>query len=78
MQFEELPTDEEMCKWAGITYEGDEVPVQIRKLIWAARTQGKRIAWRDVYQISAQQHDSYSMADWPGGLVVRNSESAKD
>lgn len=64
MQSEALPSDEEMIKWAGIEYEG-EVPHQLRKLIWLARTQGKRIAWRDVYQISAAQHDSYSLASVP-------------
>ena len=77
MQSEALPSDEEMVKWAGIEYEG-EVPHQLRKLIWLARTQGKRIAWRDVYQISATQHDSYSLAAVPfGSLVAKSSASAK-
>jgi hypothetical protein len=77
MQSEALPSDEEMVKWAGIEYEG-EIPHQLRKLIWLARTQGKRIAWRDVYQISAAQHDSYSLASVPLGLQgASSSGSAK-
>ena len=73
MQLDELPTDKEMCEWAGITYDGDEVPLQLRRLIWAARTQGKRIAWRDAFQIAAQQHYSYNV-ELPD---VSNSGSAK-
>ena len=67
-------TDKEMIEWAGITYDGDEIPEQLKRLIWIARQQGLRIAWRDMYQISAAQHDSYSL---PSALAARNSESAK-
>ena len=70
---EQLPTDKEMCEWAGIAYDGEEVPIQLRRLIWAARTQGKRIAWRDAFQIAAQQHHSYNV-DLP---AASSSESAK-
>ena len=70
-------TDKEMVEWAGITYEGDEIPIQVQRLIWIARMQGSRIAWRDIYQISAQQHDCYSVSSFPGGLAAKNSESAK-
>jgi hypothetical protein len=77
MQSEALPSDEEMVKWAGIEYEG-EIPHQLRKLIWLARTQGKRIAWRDVYQTAASQHDSYSLASVPlDSHGARSSGSAK-
>lgn len=77
MQVEELPTDEEMVKWAGVEYEG-EIPHQLRKLIWLARTQGKRIAWRDMYQISASQHDSFSLAAVPFNRpAAKSSASAK-
>ena len=66
MQFkDDLPGDKDMVAWAGITYDGNEIPIQIRRLIWAARTQGKRLAWRDVYQISSSQFDSYSIASFP-------------
>lgn len=71
-----MQSDKEMIEWAGITYEG-EIPMQLKRLIWAAETRGKRIAWRDVYQISAAQHDRYSLSSLPGGLAARNSESAK-
>ena len=69
-------TDKEMIEWAGITYEGDEIPVQLSRLIWVARNQGKRIAWMDVYQIAAQQHYSYSQSP-PSAPDATNSESAK-
>lgn len=68
---EQLPTDEEMIKWAGIDHSEETLP-HLRKLIWLARTQGKRIAWRDVYQISAAQHDSYSLSSLPSGLVAKS------
>ena len=51
-------TEKELLEWAGIEYEGEEIPIQLRRLIWAARTQGSRIAWRDVYQIAASQMDT--------------------
>lgn len=70
-------TDKEMIEWAGITYEGDEPPEQLKRLIWIARQQGLRVAWRDMYQISAAQHDSYSLRNLPSGLAATNSESAK-
>ena len=70
-------TDKEMIEWAGITYEGDEPPEQLKRLIWIARQQGLRVAWRDMYQISAAQHDSYSLSSLPSGLAAKNSESAK-
>lgn len=73
----QMPTDKEMVKWAGLTYDGDELPIQVQRLIWIARTQGMRIAWRDMYQISAAQHDSYSMSSFPGGLAAKNSVSVK-
>ena len=66
-------TDKEMIEWAGVTYEGDEIPIQLQRLIWVARNQGKRIAWRDMFQISSQQLHSYS-ADLPD---VSSLESAK-
>ena len=70
-------TEKEMLEWAGVTYDGDEIPLPIRRLIWIAQTQGKRIAWRDMYQIAAQQHYSYEVGSFPGGLDAKNSESAK-
>lgn len=72
-----MQSDKEMIEWAGITYEGEEIPEQLTRLIWIARQQGLRIAWRDMYQISAAQHDSYSLSSLPNGLAARNSESAK-
>lgn len=75
MQFD---ADKEMVKWAGITYEGEEIPAQLMRLIWIAKMQGARIAWRDMYQISAAQHDAYSLTSFPEGLVARNSAFAKE
>lgn len=72
-----MQSDKEMIEWAGITYEGDEPPEQLKRLIWIARQQGLRVAWRDMYQISAAQHDSYSLSSLPSGLAATNSESAK-
>ncbi len=72
-----MQSDKEMIEWAGITYEGEEVPEPIKRLIWIARQQGLRIAWRDMYQISAQQHDSYSLTSLPSGLDAKNLGSAK-
>lgn len=70
-----MQSDKEMIEWAGITYEGDEIPEQLKRLIWIVRQQGLRLAWRDMYQISAAQHDNYSLL--PSGLAAMNSESAK-
>lgn len=70
-----MQSDKEMIEWAGITYEGEEIPEQLKRLIWIARQQGLRIAWRDMYQISAAQHASYS--GLPNGPAATNSESAK-
>lgn len=56
----DIYTDREMIEWAGISYEGDQIPIQLQRLIWAVRTQGARQAWRDVYQIAASQVDNYS------------------
>lgn len=69
-------TDKEMIEWAGITYEG-EIPMQLKRLIWIAQTQGKRIAWRDMYQIAAQQHYAYEVGSRPGGPDAKSLESAK-
>lgn len=71
-----MQSDKEMIEWAGITYEG-EIPEQLTRLIWIARQQGLRIAWRDMYQISAAQHDSYSLSSLPSALAATNSVSAK-
>lgn len=70
-------TEKEMLEWAGVTYEGNEIPLPLRRLIWIAQTQGKRIAWRDMYQIAAQQHYAYEVGSHPGGPAAKNSASAK-
>jgi hypothetical protein len=56
----DIDTDREMIRWAGIQYEGDDIPIQLQRLIWAARTQGARLAWRDVYQIASSQVENHS------------------
>ena len=54
-----IASEKEMLEWAGIQYEGQEIPIQLRRLIWVAQNQGKRLAWRDAFQIASSQLESY-------------------
>jgi len=56
-----IETDLEMIKWAGLSFEGEEIPIQLQRLMWAVRMQGMRVAWRDMYQIAAAQVENYSV-----------------
>lgn len=56
-----IQTDLEMIEWAGIKFDGEEIPIQLQRLMWAVRMQAMRIAWRDVYQIAAMQVQNYNV-----------------